>query len=190
MIVYTESRRANSQPRSIDTSCPDLLGEPRTANSQRRLRDAARSPRAPFANGRPFTQSTCFCCLRFQLSTGGVSIPASIFRSRFGTPDSTLDTKSFRFCALASVCAKSFRIRSYERSACNSFRIRSYKIPRGVEGAFAFSLRDSVLSASQRYPYLFFVFLLTAARPRPFFYFQLSTVDFPHHNAKILSTPL
>jgi hypothetical protein len=178
VIVYTEPRSAHSPPRGIDASCPDLPGEPRRANSQRILREVARPPRAPFANGSPFTQSASFPCLRFQLSTvdcrpllgsrrapkaqkrapvtplfatlthslsrksfachsyantRGVGIPTSIFRSRFGTPDSELDTKSPGFCALAYVAAKSFRIRSYEKCARNSFRIRSYKIPWGVE---------------------------------------------------------
>jgi hypothetical protein len=178
VIVYTEPRTANSQPRR--------------ANSQLRLRDATRSPRAPFANGRRFAQSAGFGCLRFQLSTvdsrlplgscpapkaqkrapatplcatrlprsvsgtdslsresflprysrgpcrscantRGVGISTSIFRSRFGTPDCTRDTKSLKFCALAFAGAKSFRIRSYGKCAGNSFRIRSYKIPRGVE---------------------------------------------------------
>jgi hypothetical protein len=48
---------------------------------------------------------------RSYANTRGVGIPASIFRSRFGTPANTLDTKSPRFCALASVGAKSFRLR-------------------------------------------------------------------------------
>ena len=152
--------------------------EPRRANSQRYLRDATSSSRAPFANGRRFTQSASFGCLRFQLSTvdsrlplgsrparkaqkpapvtplfatltdflprksfachsyantRGVGISTSFFRSRFGTPASTLDTKSPRFCALAFAGAKSFRIRSYGKCVRNSFIIRSYKIPRGVE---------------------------------------------------------
>jgi hypothetical protein len=39
------------------------------ANSQRLLRDTARSLRAPFANGRPSTQRACFNCPSFQRST-------------------------------------------------------------------------------------------------------------------------
>jgi hypothetical protein len=66
-------------------------------------------------------------------NTRGVGISSSIFRSRFGTPDRTRDTRSSKFCALAFARVKSFRIRSYGKCACNSFRIRSYKIPRGVE---------------------------------------------------------
>jgi hypothetical protein len=47
----------------------------------------------------------------------------------------------------------------------------------GGWGAFAFSLRDSALSASQRYPSLPFVFLLTPCAARPFSTFncRLST---------------
>ena len=78
-------------------------------------------------------------------------------------------SNSFRIRSYEKRTRKSFRIRSYEKRTRNPFRIRSYKIPRGVEGAFAFSLRASALSASQRYPFLPSSFPSHLAPPRPRF---------------------
>src|SRR5579864_2152197 len=111
------------------------------------------------------------------------------------------------FSATPAPCRNSFRIRSYENHACKSFRIRSYKNTLGGGGGFRiFSARLCALRVSAL-SFLPFVFLLHLAPPRPlsasFTYFtssasstsfcfdsQLPTVDFPRHNAKILSTPL
>jgi hypothetical protein len=108
---------ADSQPRSVDTSCPDLPGEPRSANSQRLLRDATRPPRAPFASGRPPAQSACLCCLRFQLSTVDCRHPLNFRRA----------PKAQKRAPVTPLFAT-----LTDSLSCKSFACRSYANTRGV----------------------------------------------------------
>ena len=156
MIIYTEPRRANSQRllRDATRSAGAQLanGRPFTQgvsfrclrfqlstvdgrcplNFRRATEAQKRAPVTPlFATLTDSLSRKSFPCHSYA-NTRGVRIPASTFRSQFGTPGSTPGAKSSKFCALASVSAKPFRIRSYRNRVCNSFRMRSYKIPRGV----------------------------------------------------------
>jgi len=109
VIIYTEHRRANSQPRR--------------ANSQRLLRDATRSAGAQLANGRPFTQGVSFRCLRFQLSTVDGRCPLN-FRRATEAPKRAPVTPLFATLT-DSLSRKSFRCHSYANT-------RGVGIPRSI----------------------------------------------------------